>query len=185
MESLMERHSILPKNKAIYLFLFILALSPLYLSAHGGVEKSVGNVTVFLSQDPISPLVGEEVRMTFVFANKQDVLERHPNLEVQLTLTDTFFGNASLDKIILEKTLTTNANGGIEFSYTFNKENFFDVDMVFTDPSTGLEENIGFLVQPRAEVNQLQSNDFWAGLMLGIVAMLLLFKFYIGKSGNA
>ena len=181
----MERHSILPKNKAIYLFLFILALSPLYLSAHGGVEKSVGNVTVFLSQDPISPLAGEEVKMTFIFANKQNALERYSGLEVNLTLIDTFFGNASLDKVILERTLVTNSNGAIEFSYTFNKENFFDVDMVFTDPSTGLEENVGFLVQPRAKINQLQSNDFWAGLILGIIAMLFLFKIYTGKSGNA
>ena len=180
----MERHSILPKNKAIYFFFLLLALFPLYLSAHGGVERSVGNVTVFLSQDPISPLVGEEVRMTFVFANKQNVLERYSNLEVKLTLIDTFFGNANLDKIILEKAFITNANGGIEFSYTFNKENFFDVDMSFTDPSTGLEENVGFLVQPRAEVNQLQNNSFWSGLILGIVSMLFLFKFYIGKSVN-
>ena len=82
--------------------LLVLISMPFIVFAHGGVEKSSGNVTVFLSQSPSSPLVGEKVKMTFVFANKSNVLVRISNLEVEVNLIDTFFGDATKIRLFLQ-----------------------------------------------------------------------------------
>lgn len=130
---------------ATLLFIF----SPFAAQAHGGVEKSVGNTTIYLTQTPLSPLVGEKVKMTFVFG-KIGTTERLRNLDVELNLIDTFYDDATKDEIILTQQKKTDENGAFEFEYTFNKENFFDVDLKFKDPATQEDQDIGFLVEPRS-----------------------------------
>lgn len=118
--------------------------------AHGGVEKSRGNTIVYLSQEPLSPLVGEEVMMTFVLGRPTGT-DRLRDLEVELTVIDTFPDDATKDQVILKETKRTDANGAIEFAYTFTKENFFDVELNYKDPSNNQEEEVGFLVQTRSQ----------------------------------
>lgn len=135
--------------KFVLIFITLFIATPFLAQAHGGVEKSSGNTTVYLTQDPLSPLVGEKVKMTFVFG-KTSTTYRLRNVEVELNLIDTFYGDATKDKIILTEKKKTDANGAIEFEYTFNKENFFDIDLKFKDPATGELEDLGFLVEPRS-----------------------------------
>ena len=135
--------------KYILCAMLLFVLTPLSATAHGGVEKSVGNITVYLTQAPLSPLVGEKVKMTFVFG-KVGTTERLRNLNVELNLIDTFFDDATKDQVVLTQQKKTDENGAFEFEYTFKKENFFDVDLKFKDPSTGEEQDIGFLVEPRS-----------------------------------
>lgn len=134
--------------KKIIIALLVLMTTPLTALAHGGVEKSSGNTTVYLTQSPLSPLVGEKVKMTFVFA-KSGTTDRLQNLDVELNLIDTFFDDATKDQTILTEQKKTDVNGAFEFEYTFSKENFFDVDLKFKEPFTGEEQDIGFLIEPR------------------------------------
>ena len=130
--------------------LFCCAAAALAVSAalaHGGMQRSAGSVVVTLYQTPLSPFVGEPVTMTFALTGADGAaLFDH---EVKLTLTDTFTGDASKDRVILEKTYQTDANGDFEFEYSFPNPDYFDVDLAFLDPVTGHEEEAGFLVQPR------------------------------------
>lgn len=117
-------------------------------SAHGGVQRIAGNAVVTLYQSPISPFVGEPVKMTFALTGPGGAALA--DREVELTLTDTFTGDESKDKVVLTKTYRTDANGDLEFDQTFPNPDYFDVDLSFADPVTGDEDEAGFLVQPRA-----------------------------------
>jgi hypothetical protein len=126
----------------------LLILLPMFAFAHGGVEKHAGNVIVFLKQTPLSPLVSEKVDFSFSFSDR-NFNKVFSNMPVTLILSDTFPGDESKDTVVLTKELATDVNGNIDFSYAFNKENYFDIDLDFIDPSTGKKEEVGFLVQPR------------------------------------
>lgn len=148
---------------------------PFLALAHGGVSKNVGSVVVYLDQSPISPLVGENVDMTFVIRDSQN--QAVANWPVTLTLTDTAYNDPAHDKQILTKSYTTDANGGLDFNYRFYKQNFFDLDLDFKDPKDGNALNTGFLVQPRAAVSY-----YWLlpaillGLLVGWMAARRLQK---------
>ncbi len=142
----------IPTNRRFTLALMLgfLFATPLLSQAHGGVSQTVGNVVVHLNQTPISPLLGEEVTMNFSIRNLQN--KPIPNLPIELNLTDTFYGDATKDKLILTKNFTTDVNGDFAFTYSYNKENYFDIDLNFQDPDTKQDEETGFLVQPRDAV---------------------------------
>lgn len=133
--------------KYSWLLIFCFLAFPVYAFAHGGVQKQAGNTTVYISQNPISPLVGEQVHITFVL--KQGLNAPLRNMPVILTLIDTYYGDESRDKIILKKSETTDANGAFEFQYIFSKQNYFDVDVSFVDPTTKTRVSTGYLIQPR------------------------------------
>lgn len=116
-------------------------------SAHGGFQKQAGNTTVYITQTPVSPLVGEQVHLTFVL--KQGLNEPLRQLPVTINVIDTFYGDESKDQVMHTEQKQTDFNGAFSFSYTFTKENYFDIDLAFTDPATGREEETGFLIQPR------------------------------------
>jgi hypothetical protein len=133
--------------KSLILGLIIL-FAPSIALAHGGVSKDVGSATVYLKQSPLSPLVGEEVKFFFALAKTEGNAALR-NLPIKLTLIDTYAGDESRDKTLLTKKIVTDVNGDFDFSFTFNEENYFDIDLSFADPVTGQEETTGFLVQPR------------------------------------
>lgn len=152
-------------------------LLPMLVVAHGGVEKTSGKTSVYITQSPISPLVDEEVHFTFVL--KQGVNAPLRNLPVKLTLIDTYYGDESKDTVILTETKQTDANGAFQYSYTFNKENYFDIDLSFIDPTDNTEQEVGFLVQPRmpSSIKNTNINTIIAGtvgLVLGMFLQRLL-----------
>ena len=121
--------------------------APALVFAHGGVEKTVGTTMVFLNQTPLSPFVGEQVHLPFVFTDEKS---NNPlvNIPVIVTVTDTFLGDETKDKIIYSNTMSTDVNGVLDFMYTFHKENYFDIDLHFKD-AAGNDQETGFLVQAR------------------------------------
>jgi len=131
----------------ILLFLTLCFVFPLQqLSAHAGVLKKSDDFFVTFYQSPLSPLIGEEVKITFVVTDTE--YKPHENLHGTLKLIDTYYGDESRDKIILTKPFVTDANGTSELAYTFTKQNFFSLELQFT----GYEEkwqHIDYLIQPR------------------------------------
>ena len=160
------------RAKLFTLLVVMLALIPALTLAHGGVEKSAGagDITVYLTQQPLSPFIGEEVRMTFVV--KKDPNEAIRNLDVELTLIDTFFNDVTKDTTISTEKMKTDANGAFDFYYTFNKENYFDVDLKFKHPETGEELDVGFLVQPRYRAS-LWYIILANGLILALIGIII------------
>jgi hypothetical protein len=128
-------------------FLILMMAFPLLAQAHGGVSKVVGNAVVTLNQSPLSPLVGEHVMFNFKLTDLAG--QALPNVSVKLTLIDTYFGDASQDKVILQEEFKTDANGIFDFGQAFDKENYFDIDLSFNDPVSSEDEQTGFLIQPR------------------------------------
>lgn len=124
------------------------------VDAHGGVEKSEGFVTIFFNQFPMSPLVGETVKMNFVFKDKV-TYQNLINTDVTLSVIDTFRGDESKDTVIFKKNLRTDVNGSFDFEYTFHKENYFDIELIFPDKK-GQILTTGFLIQPR-QANKIRS----------------------------
>ncbi|HYV33346.1 MAG TPA: hypothetical protein VE973_00660 [Candidatus Limnocylindria bacterium] len=168
-----------PVKKIFFIISLIILVTPMLALAHGGVSQNIGNVIVYLNQSPISPLVGEKVDMNFVVRD----ISNQPlsKLDVKLTLIDTFYGDESKDKEILQQNFKTDNNGAFDFSYTFNKENYFDVDLDFVDPITHKSENTGFLVQPRAaktESDKIQLLQLFIASIGGLVVGLLITKIF-------
>ncbi|HEY0908186.1 MAG TPA: hypothetical protein VGE35_02440 [Candidatus Paceibacterota bacterium] len=134
----------------VVLFVSFVALfaAPSWAFAHAGVEKQAGNVTVYLKQVPLSPLVGESVSFYFGLNDRKTgkALARMP---IVLRVVDTFKGDESRDEVIFQKKYVTDANGNFDISYVFEKENHFDVEISLDDPYTKGRETTGFLVQAR------------------------------------
>jgi hypothetical protein len=102
---------------------------------------------VFISQDPISPLVGETVT-TYIQVMNRDI-KSIPELPLTVTLIDTAYDDEPSDRVVFTKKYKTNVNGSINFDYTYDKENYFDIEVAFKDPKTGRDEQTGYLVLPR------------------------------------
>ncbi len=145
---------------------------PALAFAHGGVEKVVGNTMVFLNQTPLSPLVSEQVHLPFVLTDEK-TNQPLVHIPVKVTVTDTFLGDETRDRIIYSTTMSTDVNGVLDFTYTFPKENYFDIDLHFADAS-GAEQETGFLVQIRDPSKSLllKQNIFFFILGLGISFLL-------------
>lgn len=165
---------------ALLILLVGLLLFTSSASAHGGVEKSVGDTYIYLTQSPVSPLVNEKVTMNFVF-KRAGTYATLKNFPVHLTVKDTFEGDESRDVVISEKDLTTDENGSFDFDYTFQKANYFDLELSFKDGKG--EQVSGFLVQTREDVlikTPEHQNSFARDtvffIMGGIVTFILLRK---------
>src|SRR6266404_3677583 len=141
----------------IFFVLFFVFAFPSFVFAHGGFERRAGDITVYINQSPISPLVGENVKMNFVF-KEEGKIQALSNFKVDMSLIDTFYGDQSKDKLILKKSFVTDVNGSYDFDYTFHKENFFDVEFTFKDPAGNIQTT-GYLIQPR-QVKQNQNTFF-------------------------
>lgn len=141
---------------------------PTIATAHGGFEKRAGDTVVYVTQSPISPYVGEQVTINMVF-QQYNSLDRWKNLDVQIKLIDTYYGDESKDKVIFATAQTTDVNGSLNFSYAFPKENYFDVDLSFKNPITGKQEETGFLIQPRNE----NAPRPWIPLIFSIVSLVV------------
>ncbi len=149
--------------------LFVLALFVPSAMAHGGAEKRSGPITAYYSQDPLSPLVGETVRSTFVL--RDDLGHSMANWPVTVTLIDTFYGDESKDTQVLARLEHTDANGSVTFEYVFTKENYFDLEVGLHDRS-GEDQTIGFLIQPRNAVEKVVSKHGW--LLIGFATLVLI-----------
>jgi len=139
--------------------------------AHGGVEKSAGNILVTLFQTPLSPLVGEKVNFAFILTNpaKTKVLK---NKRARIVVTQTTTGDASKDKIVYTQTVKSDVNGTINFDYAFSKTNYYDIDLELGKPNDEANTT-GFLVQPRED---LQNNVQFLEIIL-VISIILNFVF--------
>ncbi len=166
-------------------FTFFFSYSPVL--AHGGFEKRAGNVIVYVKQTPISPLVGEKVKLSLSF--RDEGIPETGNLSAQnlvdwpilLSVVDTFSGDESKDKIIYQKEYKTDANGALSFEYTFSKENYFDIDLDFKD-SKGSNLETGFLIQPRTPKDIIINSSFdlkyiLLSYLIGVLTILSIVKF--------
>lgn len=167
---------------AILFGICIVLFFPVIVSAHGGVANKAGSVMVYLKQDPISPFVGEEVRLTLTLRdenrpstgsmNDQNLV----NWPVTVSVIDTYYGDQVKDRVIYRQQFTTDLNASFNFSYTFTKENYFDIDLDFTDAS-GNPQETGFLVQPRMNTGPVKYSkyhlwDIVVAMVIGALAML-------------
>lgn len=159
------------KKITILFFIFDFLFFPHLAMAHGGVEKSSGNILVTLFQTPLSPLVGEKVTFTFILSNptKTIILK---NKQVRIVVTRTTTGDASKDKIVYAQTVKSDVNGIINFAYTFPFTNYYDIDLEFGKPHDETKTT-GFLVQPR---ENLQNNVQFLEIIL-VVSIILNFVF--------
>jgi hypothetical protein len=133
-------------KRLYFVWLLVLVAMPAILSAHGGVSNQSGNIVIFLTQQPLSPLINEEVKMTFSVKNKDFTAIAGAQVGVRLIETNN---DPSLDNVIVTENITTDVNGNFDFTYKFDKEGYYDVELSVPDPSTGELAVIGFLVQPR------------------------------------
>jgi len=134
-------------------FAILLFCLPSITYAHGGVEKQAGNILVTLFQTPLSPLVRENVNFAFILTDptKTKMLK---NKQARIVVTQTTVGDATKDTIVFTKIVKSDTNGVINFSYSFPKTNYYDIDLAFGKPQDEANTT-GFLVQPR---ENLQNN---------------------------
>jgi hypothetical protein len=152
-----------------------LLLLPSLADAHAGVMKTAGDIDVIYKQTPLSPFVGETVQMNFVLT-KHDLNDQVRNHPVLLQVMDTYYGDETKDTLLKEEQLVTDVNGSINFEYAFAKENYFDIELSFTDLS-GQEQETGFLIQTRKELSHQILAAMGVGMLLAIACFTLLRRF--------
>jgi hypothetical protein len=158
--------------------LIIFFFFPTSVFAHGGFLKQAGNIVVDINSSPISPFVGEKVDVYATFKDTSKKIKSSlsdQNLTdwpVEITVIDTFYGDQSKDKVIYKQGAKTNSNGGLDFTYTFPKENYFDIEYTLKD-TTGKLQTTGFLIQTRS-----QNNNWFllAAFIFGGVVSFFLFR---------
>lgn len=128
------------------LIFFISALIPVSSYGHGGVSNQSGDYIVFLNQQPLSPLVGEEVK--FSFALKDKLFEALPGRVVEVDVIENKDEDPANDVKINSQEFVTDVNGSFAFAYTFPKESYYDVEISILDPAAE-PTLVGFLVQTR------------------------------------
>ena len=137
---------------------------PVQALAHGGVQQNTDNAIVTLYQTPLSPVVCEKVTTDFVIKSKDG--DRLKNMPVKLSLTDTYYGDSTKDKMVLTQNLRTDANGLLAFSYRYAKPDYYDIDLDFK--VDGKSQESGFLIQVRNPYKNWYSLTYVAVLGVGL-----------------
>lgn len=164
-------------KKYIFIVLVLAMAFPLHVSAHGGVEKTVANTKVTLFQTPLSPFVNEPVDFSFILSNAK-TLQRIQNKQLRLEVIKTVTGHEDQDHVVLKKEVTSDVNGVINFSYTFPKTNYYDIELQFGKEGDEASST-GFLVQPRSPT-QIPVLVYTV-LALSLIANVLLISMWIKK----
>ena len=160
----------------LYTSILVLGMAmPAFVVAHGGFEKIVDDYIVSFTQDPLAPLVGENVTIYVQLMDKD--FQPIKDTDVTLTITDTSTNDPASDVVIFNDRYRTNVNGAFNFNYRFNKENYFDVEVAFIDGKTGREEQTGYLLEPRTVPKQLLVVSTLGALFAGLFAGTVLRRF--------
>lgn len=143
-------------------------------SAHGGSSRVTDDAVINILQTPISPLVGETVKSNYTFEDKAN--NRLKDLAVTFTLTKSALGDESKDQHMNTYHFTTDANGQIEFDYTFKEAGYFDADIDFD--INNKSQSAGNLIQVRNKTLALPAALMAAvgGLLIGVSASGIVLK---------
>jgi len=118
---------------------------PTKINAHGGVQKLGGSTVVTIRQTPLSPLVGEKVKFTFVVSDPNFIPDRNLRVTLSLWKIEIVEGKAKEIKI-LERPYLTSANGAFDFEYTFAEEKEFYLAFEFEGRKGG---DFHYVIKPR------------------------------------
>ncbi|MBI2984151.1 MAG: hypothetical protein HYY50_00810 [Candidatus Kerfeldbacteria bacterium] len=128
------------------LLISLVLLWPVTALAHGGVQQHVGDTHVTLIQQPLSPLVGEPVQLSFVVSDQDSQPLPKESLTVRVIETSP---DANRDREVARTQLTTDSNGVAAWNFVFPAERLYDLALDLPDATTDNDHAIGFLVEPR------------------------------------
>jgi hypothetical protein len=160
------------------IFLFVFLLLPNHALAHTGQEQAIGNYKVEISQNPLSPFVGENVQVTFTLENsagkaleglKGKIVIKETTIKLYEE-KDTELGS----KIIYEENGITDTSGNVGISYKFKKEGVYDVEYIWGNNEN---ESAGQLIFVREPTSYFQPQELmkriW--LFIGIGFAVIMF----------
>ena len=160
------------------MFAFNLSL-PLPSFAHNENENSSDEHIVEVSQDPLSPLMGEKVRIEFIIKDKQGIPAA--NLGGELTVKKRnnrkLVGNDTKQDvdIVYQRSDSTDRQGTIEISYLFKDEGIYDVE--FSWDKETKKDSVGKLIQVRRPYTQSSAaeiiKNIWLYVGLAFFGMII------------
>lgn len=107
-------------------------LSPQQALSHSGIGQEVGKYHISFTQEPLSPLVGENVKVTIRVTDENDepVSNLKGNLIIKKTVIKQNVGKDAEQeqKEIYRKRETTDTDGNVGIAYTFNEQSLYDVE---------------------------------------------------------
>lgn len=133
-----------------YLFIVMYLAFPLTSFSHGGVQNSSGDITATFFIDPLVPVVNKKTKISFFLTDKKSN-DRLANTQGVLTITESQDSIEEHDKLIFKQNVKSDINGEIDLAYTFPNTKYYDIELSF--PNTAREDEIGFLIQPKEEIN--------------------------------
>lgn len=155
----------------LFLF-FIIFTSSSYAHSEAGV---VGKYIVSFTQEPLSPFVGEKVKVTLRVTDKND--QPVPNLKGQLLIKQlevTQYKEALAKqeyKILYQTQSQTETDGTTSIEYTFNKEAVYDVEFVWGKDEEN--ESTGLQLMPRTPTSYFAVSEALPriGFFMGLVTV--------------
>lgn len=160
---------------------------PSLVLAHTEQAQRIGDYSVSVAQDPLSPFVGEEVEVTFDLeqtpsglaelrqANKPASNVKGKLIIKEMTVNQFVGKDADIgNKIIYEEEATTDLSGSVGVAYTFKKEGLYDVEFIWGDnqqtQSAGKEI---FIREPSSYfLPQELDKRIWLFVVIGFAGMV-------------
>ncbi len=131
-------------------FFYSVYISPLLIFAHQENQQIINDYKVSISQDPLSPFVGEDVQVNFELKMEDGTPATNINgkLIIKKFKTKTYIEKESEteSEIIYQEKSQADANGIVGLAYKFSKEGFYDIEFIWGDDieneSAGLEIHV-------------------------------------------
>jgi hypothetical protein len=137
-------------SRYLVIFSFLVAFTLLYpqqVLSHSGIGQEVGNYHISFTQEPLSPLIGENVKVTVRVTDENDkpVSNLKGNVIIKKTVIKRYVGKDAEQeqKEIYKKPGITDTDGSVGIAYTFNEQSLYDIEFIWgqheATESAGLE----------------------------------------------
>jgi hypothetical protein len=183
------------KYISIILLFILIIFSINHVSAHTELPQPIGEYKVNISQDPLSPFVGEEIKVIFTLEDKNgsQVKSLKGTVKINKHAVEKYTSGDSESEVheIYEQAIITDNNGKAVISYSFKEEGYYDVEFIWGKEES---ESVGRLISVREPTSYFLPseliNRIWlfvgiafAGCIVGAMTtfFLLTLSFNRGK----
>lgn len=150
--------------------LLSLHFSSILISAHENNDIIAKDYKVSIKHEPLSPLAGEEVKVTFELETQGGIKPANFNGKF-IIKKETSLEN----KVIYQKAAQTDANGVAGIRYKFSEEGYYDIEYIWGDDPE--KDSAGVLLQVREATSFFAKDELikrmWVFTLIAFIGFIL------------
>jgi len=162
-------------------------LVPQQVFSHSGTGQEIGKYHISFTQEPLSPFIGENVKVSLRVTDENDnpVSNLKGDIIIKQTVINKYVGKDAKQeqKERYKKRESTDTDGNVGFEYTFQEQGLYDIEFIWGQnketESAGLEL---FPRDPRSFISATESmKQIWlfvsiafSGVIAGSIGTFIL-----------